>query len=209
MDWADIPWASIITALALAIGLPLALRARKKGGPQKVEQLLQHLRAAGIKVSQLGENVEEKNLGIGRGSGHRSEGILKVEGKSIDFINITSVAGQYGVNYFIDYLVKSPGRMGKMDRKRAKLSRKKSSLIGGKLVDVEWKGDHYLSQILNLDYQLKDRLLLAELEKLEGDISVFPEPKYEYARIRTVYLLPSTDLLEAVNIIARHIKTEW
>ena len=35
------------------------------------------------------------------------------------------------------------------------------------------------------------------------------EPKYEYARVRTSYFLPSLDLFDAIDIIAKHVKSEW
>ena len=35
------------------------------------------------------------------------------------------------------------------------------------------------------------------------------EPKYEYARVRTAYRLPSLDLFDAIAIIAQHIKLVW
>ena len=50
MEWANI-LSGIIMALLFAIGVPLALRKRKKSGPQNVEQLLNHLREMGVKVS--------------------------------------------------------------------------------------------------------------------------------------------------------------
>ncbi len=42
MDWANIV-GGIIVALVAAIGLPLALRKRKKAGPQNMERLFRHL----------------------------------------------------------------------------------------------------------------------------------------------------------------------
>ncbi len=85
--------------------------------------------------------------------------------------------------------------------------RKKSPAIWGRVVDIEWKGADYLSQQLNLDYRLKDILLQTELKELKGNIEIFPEPKYEYAGVRTAYLLPSLDLFEAIDIIAKYIKS--
>ncbi len=35
------------------------------------------------------------------------------------------------------------------------------------------------------------------------------EPKYAYARVRTAYRLPSLDLFDAIDIIAKHIKAGW
>ena len=79
----------------------------------------------------------------------------------------------------------------------------------GRIADIEWKGDDYLARELNYDYRLKDKLLQAELNNFRGSIWIFPEPKYEYARVRTAYLLPSPDLLDAIDIIAGHIKSGW
>ena len=106
---------------------------------------------------------------------------------------------------FLDYLVRSPGRLAK--RKKTRMVSKKSPAIWGKVVDIEWKGDFYLSQQLKLDYRLKDILLQTDFKKLKSKIEIFPESKYEYARVRTAYFLPSPDLFEAIDIIARHVKS--
>jgi len=206
MEWANI-LTGLVAFLVLAIGLPLALRKRKKGGPQTVEQFLHHLQEIGIKASLAEKGVEEEKMGVSRSFMGRSESIIKIEGRNIDYINVTSVASQYGVNYFLDYLVRSPGWSGKRRQKKTRMVRKKSPAIWGRVVDIEWKGDDYLSQQLNLDYRLKDILLQTELKELKGNIEIFPEPKYEYTRVRTPYLLPSPDLFEAIDIIARYIKS--
>ena len=85
--------------------------------------------------------------------------------------------------------------------------RKKNPAIWGRVVDIEWKGDFYLSQQLNLDYQLKDILLQTDFKKLKSNIMIVPEPKYEYVRVRTTYLLPPSDLFGAIDIIAKYIKS--
>ena len=206
MEWTEI-LTSIITALVVIIGIPLALRKRKKGGSQNVEQLLHHLQGIGVKASLLEKGVHEEKVGVGRGWWRRSEGVIKIEGKHIDYINVSSVASQYGVNYFLDYLLKSPGWSGRRRQKKTKMVRRKSPAIWGRVVDIEWKGDVYLSQQLNLDYRLKDILLQTGPKELKGNIEIFPEPKYEYARVRTAYLLPSPDLFEAIDIIAKYIKS--
>ncbi len=204
MEWSNI-LTGIIAVLVFAIGLPLALRKRKTSGPQSVEQFLHHLQEIGVKVSLAEKGMEEEKVGISRSWGRRSEGVIKIEGKHIDYINVSSVTSQYGVNYFLDYLVRSPSRLGK--RKKTRMVRKKSPAIWGRVVDIEWKGDDYLSQQLNLDYRLKDILLQTDFKKLKSNIEIFPESKYEYARVRTAYFLPSPDLFEAIDIIARYIKS--
>jgi len=206
MEWANI-LTGIIAALVFAIGLPLALRKRKKGGSQNVEQLLHHLQEIGIKASLVEKGVDEKKMGVSRSFMRSSVGVIEIAGRNIDYINVIGVASQYGVNYFLDYLVRSPGWSGKRRQKKTRMVRKKSPAIWGRVVDIEWKGDDYLSQQLNLAYQLKDILLQTDFKKLKGNITIFPEPKYEYARVRTAYLLPSLDLFEAIDIIARYIKS--
>ena len=204
MDWASM-LGGIITFLVLTIGLPLALRKRKKGGPQNVEQLLHHLQEIGVKASLAEKGVDEEKVGLSRSFMRSSVGVIKIAGRNVDYINVIGVARQYGVNYFLDYLVRSPSRLGK--RKKTRMVRKKSPAIWGRVVDIEWKGDDYLSQQLNLDYRLKDILLQTDFKKLKGNVVIFPEPKYEYARVRTAYLLPSPDLFEAIDIIAKYVKS--
>ena len=208
MNWANI-LTGLIAALVLTIGLPLALRKRKKSGPQNVEQLLYHLQEIGVKASMAEGDDGEGKAGMSRSFMRRSEGAIKIEGRHIDYINVTSVASQYGVNYFLDYLVRSPNWSGKKRRKKTKMVRRKSPAVWGRVVDIEWKGNDYLSQQLNLDYRLKDILLQTDFKKLQGNIEIFPEPKYEYARVRISYLLPSPELFEAIDIIAKHTKLGW
>ncbi len=206
MDWASM-LGSIIAAVVVAIGLPLALRKRKKGGPQNVDQLFHHLQEIGVKASLAEKGVDEAKVGVSRSFMRSSVGVIEIAGRNIDYMNVIGVASQYGVNYFLDYLVRSPGWSGKRRQKKTRIVRKKSPAIWGRVVDIEWKGDGYLSQQLNLDYRLKDILLQTDFKKLKGNIEIFPEPKYEYARIRTAYLLPSPDLFEAIDIIAKYIKS--
>ena len=206
MEWADI-LTGAITALVVIIGIPLALRKRKKSGSQNVEQLSGHLQEIGIKVSPARKGVAEEKIGMSHSFIRSSVGLIEIAGRNINYINVIGVASQYGVNYFLDYLVSSPGQSGRTGQKKTRMIRKKSPAIWGRVVDIEWKGDIYFSQQLNLDYQLKDKLLQTEAKKPKGNIEIIPEPKHEYTRVRTVYLLPSSDLFEAIDIIAKYIKS--
>ena len=62
MGWVNI-LTGIIAALVVAIGLPLALRRRKKGGPQNVEQFLHHLLEIRVKASMTEKSVGEGKVG--------------------------------------------------------------------------------------------------------------------------------------------------
>ena len=206
MDWSNI-LVSVITFLVLAVGIPLALIKRKKGGPQTAEQFLQYLKQIGVRASLAEKGLDEEKVGVDRSFMQRSEGLIRVEGRNIDYINISSVTSQYGVNYFLDYLVRSPSQSAQKKQKKTRMVRRRNPPVWGRVVDIEWKGDIYLSQQLNLDYRLKDVLMQTDFKVLKGGIVIFAEPKYEYARVRTTYLLISPDLLEAIDIIAKYIKS--
>lgn len=208
MEWASI-LPGIIAALTAAIGLPIALRKRKKSGPQNVEQFFHHLQEMGVKASLLERGAEEAKVGLSRASGQRSEGVIKIEGRNIDYINVISVTSQYGVRYFLDNLVKISNWTSRKNRKKTRMIKRRSSSMWGKVAHIEWKGDDYLARELNHDYQLTDTLLQSELGRSRGSISIAPEPKHEYARVRTDYLLPSPDLFEAIDTVARYIKSGW
>lgn len=204
-------WFSIIGALIaviIAIILPLIARRRKKEeATNKIEELYRHLRALGVEVSPVEKGDEREKIGLARASGQKSEGLIELEDRNIDSINIISISSQYGTRYFTDYLVKGSNIMGERALKKARLTRKKSPPLWGKVVAIDWKGDDSLAQSLNLDYSLEDKLLTAGENAFKGNIGVFPEPKYGYARIRTDYVLPSAEIFEAINSIARHVKS--
>ncbi len=205
MDWSNI--FPILFALLLAVGLPLAFRSLKKGGQKKVEELCQHLQGIGVKASALQKDISQEKMKQNRSWGQRLVGSITLADYNIDSINVIGVASQYGVNYYLDFLVNRPSYMGGSKKKKTKMSTKKSSLFKGKVVDIEWKGDDFLAQKLNFDYGLKAKLLQADLSALKGGISIYPEPKHEYARVRTNYFLPTPDLFGAIDIIANHVKS--
>ena len=205
MDWDNI--IPIIIALLAVIGLPIALLSRKKGGPEKIDELYQHFRGMGLKISRLEEESEGEKLGRKRSWGERSEGLFEIQDRNIDFISIVSVSSQYGVNYYLEHLVKSTGQILTGGRKKTKMVKKKSPRLWGKVMDIEWRGDPHLSQRLNFDYQLKYRLLQADTNALKKSITIIPETKYGHTRIRTEYQLPSPEMFEVLDSIARHVKT--
>ena len=204
MNWEILP--GILIAVFAVIGSLIAFRKRGKAGHQKREELHQHLKGMGIQASLAERNNEKEGISISRASGRRSEGLITVENSNIDSINVISVSSQYGTNYFLDYLVKSPKLEEKETIKKVKLVKKKSSPLRGKVVDIEWKGTNPLAQRLNFDYRLED-MLIANLFK--GSIEIVPEPKWGYTCIRTAYFLPVPDLFKAIDLIAKNIRTEY
>jgi len=200
----------VILGVSGAIGLLLALRSRQQGGQKKVEELYQHLQGLGVQVSVLEKGTNQEKVGQKRFGTQKPLGTIKLTDRKIDSINVHGVVSQYGVNYFIDYLVKLSSVVGGKKKKKTKLVKlKKTSASQGKLMDVEWRGDDSLARRLNWDYQLKDKLLQADISTIKGGIGIFPEPKHEYARIRTNYFLPTSELFDIIDVIAGHVKSEW
>jgi hypothetical protein len=205
-DWSRI--VSFIFALVMAISLSLAFRRRKKGeGTKKAEELCGRLRQIGMGVSLVEKGDDRQKIGLGRASGQKSEGLIELEDRNIDSINVVGVSSQYGVRYFIDYLVKGSNIMGERVLKKTRLTRKRSPPIWGKVVAIEWKGDDSLARSLNLDYSLEQKLLEVGPDAFKGNMWIFPEPKYGYARIRTDYSPPPATTFEAIDSVARHIKS--
>lgn len=205
MDWSDI--LPILIAISVVIGLPLALRSRKKGGQKKVEEFCQHLLGIGVKASTLEKDASQEKVGQKRSWGQKSVGAIKLADRNIDSINVIGVASQYGVRYFLDFLVRGSSLTGRENKKKTRMTRKRSSAFSGKVISIEWKGDDYLARKLSLDYRLTDQLLQADINVLRGGIWIYPEPKYGYTRIRTTYFLPTPDLFESMDTIAKHIKS--
>lgn len=207
MEWSSI--LGIVFAVLAAIGLPLALSKRKKTGPQRLEELYQHLRKIGVEATLVERGSEEEKVGVSRASGQKSEGIIQLRRQNIDAAKVISVASQYAVNHFVDYLVRSPNITQKRPMKKARSVMGKSSALWGKAVAIEWKGDESLARSLNFDYRLKDKLSSADSDPntLKGSIWIFSEPKHGYARIRTNYFLPSPEMFEAMNIVAKHVRS--
>jgi len=204
VDWGDL--LPIIVALLAVIGFPLALRSRQKGGPQKVEELRQHLLCIGVRASGLEEGTSPEKARQKRSWLRKVVGVIRLRDRNIDSINVIGVASQYGARYFLDFLVRTVSLTGRESKKRTRMVRKKSSALG-KAIDIEWKGDELLTRKLNLDYRLTDKLSQADPAVLKGGIWIFPEPKYEHTRIRMAYFLPTPDLFEALDIVAKHIKS--
>ncbi len=198
---------SIIMVLLFAVGLPVIISSMRKGKQKKLDELFQHLPGIGVKASLMEKENAQEKVGQKRSWGAKVEGGIGIEDRNIDSIIVVSVSSQYGATYYLDCLVMIPSLAGREDTRKTTMIKKKSPPLWGKTTDIEWKGDPYLAQRLNFDYQLKYRLLQASPNPLKGSISIHPEPKYGYTRIRTDYQLLSSDLFQAIDTIARHVKS--
>jgi hypothetical protein len=187
--------------------LPIFLSKRKKESPKKVQKFKQHLLAMGVNFDELDKKSDLKELDIKLPLGQKPEGLFSIKDKNIDFILVTSVASQYGVNYFVEYLVRINFDLRKEPARKTRMTKKKNSLFGREVVDIVWKGDYHLSQRLNLNYEIKHKLIQAISRKFKGGISIEPEPKHGYTRIKTNYHLPSHEVFSAIDSIAMYVKS--
>lgn len=196
-----------ILALLASIGFSFALLGRKKGGQKKLDELYRQLQTIGVKSTLMDKESSPEKLKK-QSWGNRSEGIIQVEDKNIDYVNLISVTSQYSVQYFLDYTVMRIPRNIKGEAiKKTKMTRKKIASISGKKIDIKWKGDPFFSQRLNFDYELKNKLEQADPSFHKGTIWIIPEPKNQYTRIRTNYYLPTPDIFETIDNIALYIKS--
>ena len=208
-------WTSVIgplVAVAVVVIMRKILGKKKKEGGVEAgiaskEEFYEHLRAERIEASLAEDGDSRGGVGLGRASGQKSEGIIKLEDRHIDSINIVNMTGQFGTSHFVDYLVKSPNMSIGRAPQKTRLTVKKSPPVLGKVVGIRWSGDKSLAQTLNLDYSLEDKLLSAIQSNFKGDVWIFPEPKQGYTRIRTDYFPPSVELFGAISIIARYIRS--
>jgi len=197
----------IIIAIVTAILFPFFLSKRKKEGHKKHEEFRRHLQGIGVRFTELDKENEQAKLVKKISRSQKAEGVVALEEKNIDFIIVASVASQYGVNYFVEYLVKSTFSLREEAPRKTRMMRKKSSIFGSKVADIVWKGDQYLAQKLNLDYELKHRILQADSSKFKGSILITPETKHGYTRIKTDFNLPSPDMFYAIDSIAKYLKS--
>jgi len=116
VDWGSI--LTIVLGILAAIGLPLALRSRGKGGQKKVQELWQHLQGIGVEASMFEKGTGQEKLGQKRSWGQKSVGIIKLTDRNIDSISVVGVASQYGVNYYLDYLVRKSSIIGIEKKKK-------------------------------------------------------------------------------------------
>ena len=186
---------------------PFLLSKKKKKGDKKPKDLSQSLLEIGVEFVELDEDSEQVKFRRKLSLGLKSVSIIALKKSNIDFINVISASSQYGVNYFIEYLVKSTFGLREKPLKRTKMVIKKKSLFGGEVVDVIWKGDQYLAQKLNMDYDLKHKFMQADINTFKGGILIIPEPKHGYIRIKTNYNFPSADIFYAIDTLAGYMRS--
>jgi len=203
-------WSNIIPAVVVfltAFLLPFFISKRKKRSAQKIKDYSKELGDAGIDFEKLEKDDYRIHFIKKLSWGQKAESIFKLKKRDIDFIFLMSETSQYGVNYFLEYIVKNTFHLRDESIKNTKMKLKKKSFMDGETLDILWKGDVYLSRKLSMDYELKHKWLYSPLKELKMNLKIIPEKKNGYTRIRTNFVPPSQDLISFVDSIAGHIKT--
>ncbi|MEE8470581.1 MAG: hypothetical protein V3S51_04555 [Dehalococcoidia bacterium] len=104
MDWDSI--IPLISVLVFAVGLPLLLRAKKKGGSKKEDELLSHLQGTGVKAHLLEGGSDQEKMWRQRSFGERSEGAIGIDDRNMDSVRIVGVSSQHDSSRYLDYLVR-------------------------------------------------------------------------------------------------------
>jgi len=205
MEWEKIIPA--IIAILTAFILPIIFSKRKKEGSKKKKDYSLNLDELGIKFEKIEKDDERISFVKKLSLGQKAEGIFALKGKKIDYIFIISVTSQYGTNYYLEFVVKNTFNLRDEPIKNTRMKLKKNSLISKKYVDIIWIGDRYLAQKLNMDYDLKYKLLHRVVNEQKINIRVVPDKKRGYTRIRTNFVPFSDDFIVSIDSIAGHIKT--
>ncbi len=200
----------VTLALAIAVGSFVArVRWTKNQASERLLKLLHHLKNQGVNVSLLKKGdlqprIETRDI---LKYTSRSEDIVEIKEKSINYVFADCITGKNTTIYYIDYVVISANQFTTNSYKTTKLVKKRSFPIFGKVLDLEWKGDQMLANSLNNDYSLKAKLIKSpEINKLTCNPVIYPRPDYEYYKIRIRYLLPTSDFFEALNSVGTHLK---
>jgi hypothetical protein len=203
-------WSNIIPAVIAfltAFLLPFIFSKRNKESAKKIKSYSQNLRGTGIDFEKI-EKADERIHFIKKLPwGQKAEGIFRLKKRNIDYIFLMSQTSQYGVNYFLEYTVRNTFNLRDESLKNTRMKLKKDSLVGRETSDIIWKGDLYLSQKLNMDYELKHKWLNSSLKELKMNLRIIPEEKFGYTRIKTNFVPPSQDLISFIDSVAGHIKT--
>ena len=205
MEWGKLIPA--IIAIVTAFVLPIIFSKKNKEGAKKKKDYSINLDEFGIKFEKIEKDDERISFVKKLSWGQKAEGIFAVKGKNIDYIFLISIASQYGTNYSLEFIVKNKFNLRDEPIKNTRMKLKKDSLISKKYVDILWIGDMYLAQKLNMDYDLKYKLLHRVVNEQKINLRIVPDKKRGYTRIRTNFVPFSDDFIASIDSIAGHIKT--
>lgn len=205
MEWGKLIPA--IIAIVTAFVLPIIFSKKNKEGAKKKKDYSINLAEFGIKFEKIEKDDERISFVKKLSWGQKAEGIFAVKGKNIEYIFLISTTSQYGTNYSLEFIVKNTFNLRDEPIKNTRLQLKKESFLSKKYVDLLWKGDRYLAQKLNMDYDLKYKLLHRVVNEQKINLRIVPDKKRGYTRIKTIFVPLSADFIDAIDSIGGHIKT--
>jgi hypothetical protein len=200
---------SVVLMIAAVVGIVLSRRRIKKESPQKTGELYEQLRSIGLKVTKVTDDALMEESGEKSRRGRNAQEVLRIEGKKIDFVMLTGEAQQYGVTYYLDFLVKRNRIFSGQKVSNTVLKIRKGSSLNSEIDGFYWQGDPVLQQKLNDDYRLSDMLMQANRKYIKGGITIYPEPRKSYARIRVGHQLLEPEMIKVVDAIAGYIKKSY
>lgn len=159
-----------------------------------------HLLALGIPAEILRGHPLQK---VGA-SGAKSLGLVQVAGRNIGYVSVIRASEGFRESTHAEYYLKYLVPLGETPSSlcRAGLVTKKRGLLQREVVDIEWGGGT-LADTLNGDQSLKQSLLMEF--RLNGplEIVIAPEPIYRCIVIETGLHLPSGNLFDCLDRIAK------
>ncbi len=206
----------LVPAVILVVvgGMILRFRWERNRSSDKLGELKRHLQNLGIQTYLLAERsgqppVERRGLWSDVWSYMtRSADTLGIKERDLDCVFVVYGVSKQGTHYWLDYIVKATHWPPAKSLKTTRMRKKRRFLFLGRATDIEWKGDDSLAAILQGDYKLKERLLKSRyVGQVMRWISIYPQAKYGYYKIRTSYYLPDTEFFEALDTIAGHLKS--
>ncbi|MFW6132024.1 MAG: hypothetical protein ACOC5F_05465, partial [Candidatus Aminicenantaceae bacterium] len=105
MEWKDIIPA--IVAFLTAFLFPFIFARRKKDVLKKKKDFSQNLSMLGIQFQQIDKKDERISFLKKTSWGKKVEDIFLIKKHNIDYIFISIEKSQYGVNYFLEFIVKT------------------------------------------------------------------------------------------------------
>jgi hypothetical protein len=170
----------------------------------ELAELCAHMTSLGIDCKTI--DKKEAPMKLSRWSGKRC---IVVEARNFEVVCVLKQSSQHSSTITVQYVVAGKKEQGK-DLK-ADLMIKKRGVMRRELEDIRWRG-FYLAELLEYDSELKERLTdIVRKRELPG-MRIRYNEKMESTVISTTYqgyrikMMPSVELLNAYDRIARHVK---
>ena len=171
------------------------------------ETFCEHLRSLGMDSSLVDKSEVEVKL-----SRMYGKKCIKLKHKNIDLIDVQPISSQYSSEVVVEYIVVGEKEDKNIFTAGTKIRGK--GIIKREILSFEWVGK-YFAEKLNMDSRLNEILLRKFQEKEIPNIRIKYVPKANITKILTAYpgyrikTLPSIEMLDAYNVIAKHIKEQF